>query len=580
MSSLPSRVPNVLGNTSLTQFDAVIIGSGAGGSTVARVLATNGLKVCIIEFGNNYFLGLDDPAAGNPIPLYSNDEVKLTSRNLISQQLIIEPRTFRTAVSDGDRILIGDVNTVPKTVGGAAVHADCKYPRYDDFDFQIATAMGQIPPGTNFADWPFTYDEIEPFYAAAERIVGVQGLAGANPFESPRSGPFPMPPGPPMYGATVLADGARKLGYTPHPFPSGMNSQVYRGRPPCNDCGFCSGFGCPNNSKSSPAVTVLRDALLTGNVQVRYNSIATRITTSNGGQHATGVDYLDPDGNPAHVAGDRVVISANSIESARLCLLSDLGGPGLGNSSDMVGRNIMFHLQTTVVGIYPQRFHGERGRSITTAISDFRGVPNDPNHPLGGIIETGAVNSRIIQDAQTYLLSLGQIGTALKPFLRTPPFGAHLNAMTMQAEDAPQVTNRVDLDPDVKDINGLPVPRVTYKSNAFELASRNFYAPKMLDIHQASGAQFGFVSPIFDGGQTPTSAHNMGTLRMGNDPGISVTDGFGKFHDLDNLYAADGSLFPSSGGHNPTLTIHACALRVGGAIVNPQSPGSVIEKGL
>src|SRR5262249_16914395 len=129
------------------------------------------------------------------------------------------------------------------------------------------------------------------------------------------------------------------------------------------------------------------------------------------------------------------------------------------------GRNMMFHFQTTVVGIFPQRFHGERGRSITNALSDFRGRPNDPNHPLGGIIEMGAVNSRIIQDAQTYLLSLGKIGTQLKPFLRSPAFGAHLNAMTMQAEDAPQLTNRVDLDPDIKDVNGLPVPRVTYKQS-------------------------------------------------------------------------------------------------------------------
>src|SRR5215470_5545219 len=117
MPSLPSRVPNVLGNTSLSQFDAVIIGSGAGGATVARVLATNGLKVCIVEFGNNYFLGLDDPRPGNPVPLYSNDEVKLTSRGMISQQLIVEPRTFRTSEADGVRTLIGDVNTVPKTVG-------------------------------------------------------------------------------------------------------------------------------------------------------------------------------------------------------------------------------------------------------------------------------------------------------------------------------------------------------------------------------------------------------------------------------------------------------------------------------
>src|SRR5215469_5668472 len=114
MSSLPSRIPNVLGNTSLTQFDAVIVGSGAGGSTVARVLATNGLKVCMLEAGNNYFRGLDDPRPGNPYPLFSSDEIKLSARGLIDQQVQIEPRTFRTAESDGPRIFIGDVDNTPK----------------------------------------------------------------------------------------------------------------------------------------------------------------------------------------------------------------------------------------------------------------------------------------------------------------------------------------------------------------------------------------------------------------------------------------------------------------------------------
>ena len=575
--SLPSRVPNVLGNTSLSSFDVVIIGSGAGGSTVARVLATNGLKVCVLEAGNNYFVGLDDPAPGNPVPLFSNDELKFESRGLVLQQVLVEPRTYRQSEADGDRIFIGDVDDTPKLVGGAAVHADMKFPRYNDFDFEMGTLLGPIA-GASFADWPFTYDELEPYYAAAERLVGVQGKAGANPFESQRSGDYPMPPGPQMYASVVMADGARKLGYEPFPFPSGVTSQPYRGRPPCNDCGFCGDFGCPINAKSSPAVSVLRDALLTGNVQLRYNSIAVKITTSAGGRSATGVDYLDAQGQPAHVDGDRVVIAANAIESARLCLLSDLGGPGLGNSSGLVGRNMMFHFQLNVLGVFPQRFHGERGRSVTQGMADFRGVPNDPQRPLGGIIEVGSGGPEKILDMQTYLLSLGIIGADLKPYLRTPPFGAHLNSILMQAEEAPQLTNRVDLDPDIKDINGLPVARVTHKQHPWELATREFYMPKMIEIMGASGAQFAFATPVYDGSTTPGSHHNMGVLRMGNDPTLSVTDGWGKFHDLDNLYCADGSLFPTGSGHNPTLTIHACGLRVGGAIVDPQHPLSVIEK--
>src|SRR5207302_85487 len=142
-------------------------------------------------------------------------------------------------------------------------------------------------------------------------------------------------------------------------------------------------------------------------------------------------------------------------------------------------------------------------------------------------------------------------------------------AMTLQAEDAPQTKNRVDLDPAVRDLDGLPVPRITYANHKFELASRDFYSPKMMDIMIAAGAKYTLVAPADD---VPASAHVMGTLRFGSDAKTSVCDPTGKLHDLDNLYAADGSLFPTSSGFNPTLTIVALAARVGGEMLFPGSP--------
>jgi len=162
----------------------------------------------------------------------------------------------------GDRTFVGDVNGLPKTVGGGAVHADMKYPRFQDWDFHLASELGDVPDA-NFADWPLTYDELEPFYSEVEQLVGVQGLDGADPFQPKRSRPYPMPPGVPMYVSLLAADGAQKAGYHAFPYPTAINSRPYGGRPPCVDCGFCSGYGCPNNSKGSPAVTFLRDALLT-----------------------------------------------------------------------------------------------------------------------------------------------------------------------------------------------------------------------------------------------------------------------------------------------------------------------------
>jgi choline dehydrogenase-like flavoprotein len=570
-----STIQNVLGNTRLERFDAVVIGSGAGGSAATRVLATNGLKVCVLEAGNNYFPRIDDPAGLSP-PLFSSDELKLSARGMIKQQIEIEPRSFRATELDGERTHIGDVNCLPKTVGGGWVHADMKTPRFQAFDFQLGSLIGKQYSDATFADWPLDYHELEPYYAAMERLIGVCGEAGADPFATPRSGPYPLPAGPAMYAANVLSEGARRLGLTPFPYPCAQLSRPYRGRPACNDCGFCSGYGCPIHAKGSPPVTLLRDALLTGNVQVRYNCTATRLLTSAGGKHITTVEYLDPQGNRSAIGGDIVMLAASPIESARLCLLSDPSGPGLGNSSGAVGRNLMFHHQTISLGVYPQRFHGERGKSVTTGFTDWRGVPNSADNPLGGIVEFG-VNSERISDMLTYL-SLNMRGTRLKEFMRGTPLGGRAAVLIMQGEDAPQWKNRIDLDPNLKDVNGIPVPRITYQPHAFELAARSFYGPKMIELHGASGAQFAFVAPIFEGNVAPNSSHIMGTLRMGSDPAHSVTDAFCRFHDIDNLYSVDGAPFPTSSGYNPTLTIQSLALRTAAVIINPADPASVIEK--
>jgi gluconate 2-dehydrogenase alpha chain len=567
----------VLGNTSLDRFDALVIGSGSGGAPLAWVLARNGWKVCILEAGPCYYPGLDDPAPGNPRTLFSSDEIKLEARALIQAQAWLEPRSFRASAGDGARTHVGEVNGLPRTVGGGFVHADCKTPRFAAFDFQLGTLLGEVP-GASFADWPIDYDELEPFYAACERVIGVQGKDGADPFAAPRSTPYPMPPGPEMYVASVLAAGARKRGLTPFPYPSSINSRDYRGRPPCNDCGLCSGFGCPTHAKGSPAVTFLREALLSGNAQLRHDCIATRLVARRGGREVAGAEYLDPDGRRARVEADRVVLAASPIESARLCFLSDPGGPGLGNSSGQVGRNLMFHHQTIALGIYPQSFHGERGRAVTTGISDFRGVPGDPARPLGGIVEFGTSSRKISDEVKPALLSMGLRGALLKKWLRASPFGAHLAAMTMQAEDAPQPTNRVDLDPELRDVHGLPIARITYAPHAFELEAARVYGPELLAIHEAAGAQFALLAPRYGGGPAPSSRHVLGTLRMGRDPATSVTDRDGRFHDLANLWACDGSLFPTSSGYNPTLTIQALALRVAGAMLDSQRPLAAVER--
>jgi len=566
---LPSSTPGILGDDSLATFDAIVIGSGAGGSTVAHTLAKAGQRVLILELGNNHFPRLDDPSGFAP-PTFANDEVKMSARSLIAQDALIEPRSFRPAEADGERTLVGDANGLPRNVGGAAVHADMKYPRFRPTDFQLGTLLGAIPDAA-FADWPVDYATLERFYVEIEHAIGVQGPEGSNadPFAPAKSRPYPMPPGLPMYANTILADAARRLGYHPFAYPTAVTSRPYRGRPACIDCGFCSGYGCPTHAKSSPAVTLLRDALLTGNVQLRFNAAVMRLVPNTTLTQVDGVDYMDATGAIVRVKADRYVLAASAAESARLLLLSD---PALGNSSGLVGRNLMFHFQSVVIGVLRDRVHGHRGRSVTMGMSDFRGTPNDPLHPLGGIIEL-ATSSDLIGEAKNYALALGKSGDMLRRLVLQSPFRDKLVAMIMQAEDAPQATNRVDLDPALKDVYGRPALRVTYKNHAFETTAREYYVPKMLAIHENAGAQFGLVAPVDSPSQ---SRHVMGTLRMGDDPTTSVCDRAGKLHDLGNVWAADGSLFPTSSGFNPTLTIQALALWVGANIVSPADPTTVL----
>jgi choline dehydrogenase-like flavoprotein len=594
--SFPSNVPGMLGNTDLDRFDALIVGSGAGGSAAAHVLAAAGRKVLILEAGDNHFPGLDRPGL-IPWPLYSNDEIKMSLRHFAYQDPLVEPRTFRQSASEVARP-DPDVNNLTRNVGGAAVISTVSYPRFTAVDFRMASALreaGRYPDDTSFADWPLSYDELELFYAETDQLSGIAGAAegeGSDPFQSHRSAPFPLPPQPEMYVGRVLANGAKLLGYHPFNYPSAVATRPYDGRSPCVSCGFCSDYGCPRNAKGSPAVTTLRKALLTGNCQLRYNAHVTRLVLDGTLRRVREVEYIDDDGQMRSATADLVILAASPIESVRLCLLSGLGGEGgTGSSSGHLGRHMMFHFQTTGVGIFKQRLHGERGRSVTNGMSDFRGVTMRGNieggaglqseRPLGGVIEFGTSSEPIIaarESLQPDALQFARtVGLSLKQLLVESPFQAHIAVMIMQGEDAPQPTNRVDLDPTVRDVFGLPVPRLTYANHAFELDASAFYKPEMLKILEAAGAAYGFFDP-YDPAVPPRSRHVLGGLRMGDDPRESVCDRWGKFHDVENLYCADGGVFVTGSGYNPTPTIIALALRTAGAIIAPEAPERAMNR--
>jgi gluconate 2-dehydrogenase alpha chain len=573
---------------------AIVIGSGAGGSMVARALARSGkYKVTIFEKGANYFENLTDLDVAQVKTRFSNDELKFGTRSWINPDPMVDPRSFRTS-TNVEREFVGEVNTLPQTVGGGLNHADWKARRFRRADFrlaEIAALANYDISGSSVQNWPIGYDDLEKFYTAVEYVVGVQGPSGAQmtpgaaALFSPRSTPFPMPPGVPQYVALKLGTAATALGLHPVAAPMGLTSQIYRGRPACNDCGFDGGFGCPINAKGSPAVTSLRDALRAG-ATLRANCYVYRIDVG-AYDRIENVAYIDENGDHQNLAvGPKgvVVLAASAIEDARLCLNS-----GLGARNDNIGRHLMFHFQTTVIGVFPERLHPHRGRPITHMIDDFCGPAEVAGYnllsaPRGGTIELGG-SQNVIDEGKAVPIS----GTAHKRFMRASPTRDHLAAMTMQGEDLPQAANRVDIDPGLRDLHGIPVARVTYKNHGFELAAANYYTPRLINILQAAGAIFtaplggdqprGLLPPELEGqaqlpvaNLVPGSRHLLGGLRLGNDPATSVTDRHGKFHDFDNLYAADGSLFTTSSGMNPSLTIMALGHWVGCSILSRANP--------
>jgi len=575
---------------------AIVIGSGAGGSMAARALARSGkFKVTVFEKGANYFENLTDPNIANVKTRFSNDELKFGTRNWINPDPMADPRSFRTSTSV-DREFVGDVNSLPQTVGGGLNHADWKARRWRRADFRLKDIAAQANydiSGSSVDNWPIGYDDLETFYSAVEYAVGVQGpaaaqlSAGAAALFSPRATPFPMPPGVQQYAALRLASAAATLGLNPIPAPMGATSQIYRGRPACTDCGFDGHFGCPINAKGSPAVTSLRDALLAG-ATLLPNCYVHHLDIGAYGQ-IVNVAYFDENGVDQNMAvGPKgvVVLAASAIEDARLCLNS-----GLGARNDNIGRHLMFHYQTTVVGVFPNRLHPHRGRAITNMFDDFCG-PAEPSGyslttpPRGGTVELGGTQN-LIDEAK----NVPQWGTAHKQLMRESPTRDHLGAMTLQGEDLPQAANRVDIDPGLRDLYGIPVARVTYANHPYELKAASYYTPMLLNILHAAGATFtatlggdqprGLLPPELEGqvhspasNSVPSSRHLLGGLRMGGDPASSVTDRNGKFHDVENLYAADGSLFVTSAGMNPSLTIMALGHWVGCSILNPADPES------
>jgi gluconate 2-dehydrogenase alpha chain len=536
----------------------VIVGSGPGGATVADVLTAAGWSVCVFERGRNHLIDLADPR--RLLDHFTNDELKFTVRHFLGPDPLVEPRTFRRTAADGvDHEHVGEVNDLPATVGGGGVHADGKVPRFREIDFRVRSELGRID-GAAVDDWPVTYEDLEPHYAEAERAIGVAGDAAANPFASWRSGPYPMPPGPPMYASTISAAAAERVGLHPYAAPTAANSVPYGGRPACVNCGFCASYGCPVHAKGDP-VAMLQRALLTGRCELRPDAFVSRIVVRDG--RATGVEWQGFDGVVRTEGARVVVVAGGAVETPRLLLLSGVEHP-------LLGRHLMCHFQTYVMGAFPHRLHAHRGRAVTHVHDDHvlvddasRRAAADAGLPWirGGMVEH-AGPAHPIQEATLY-----PWGAAHTAAMRDSAMRERMWGFCMQGEDLPQPTNRVDLDPTVRDVRGLPVARVTYAPHRHEEVASAHHAVVLDAALREAGAEWtvtatapGDISPM------PVSRHVMGTARMGRDPETSVVDPWQRLWAVPNVVVADSSVFVTSAGYGPTMTLVALALRAARAL--------------
>jgi choline dehydrogenase-like flavoprotein len=539
---------------SLPKVNVVIVGAGAGGGIVAKELAVAGLSVALLERGGW-------PDYDN----YNDDELHSQRTPALGNPFGPDDRRYRRVVvaADGStRTVLPSENPYCNNaacVGGGTASYGAMAWRMMPQDFRLRSIYGDVKDST-LADWPITYDELEPYYEKAEYEIGVAGDNANNPFAGPRKKPFPMPAFPYSKEGRILAATATRMGLHPFPIPMLRNSVPYNGRPACIRMRSCVGFACPINAKAGTQNTVIPVALATGNCQLRTGCVAAEVLVDDHG-HARGVRYFDSSNREQEQPADLVVVSASATETARLLLnsKSKLFPNGAGNNNDWVGRNLQGHCYVGAAGLMSEEVYEEAGPGANVALCDF-------SHGNPGIVGGGMLCNEFI--ALPYLAcnlrppGAPRWGKAHKDFQRY--CFKRVIRFRGPLQEVPNFNSRVSVDATVKDNWGIPVCRLSGHRHPQDGIGGEFLSKKAEEVVKAAGATVVWrngPSLGLSGGQ-----HQAGTCRMGNDPKTSVTNRFGQVHEIDNLFIADASLHPNNGGFNPVLTIMANAYRIAGHI--------------
>ncbi len=508
-------------------YDVIIIGTGAGGGTLAYHLAPSGKRILILERG---------------------DFVPREKANWDPQLVNVEGH-YNTKESWLDK---DGKDLHPHTnyyVGGNTKFYGAALFRLRKEDFSELRHHGGISPA-----WPIGYDDLEPYYSQAENLYQVHGNRGEDPTEPSASSRYPWPAVSHEPRIQQLSDDLARSGLRPFHVPVGVmldEKNPHKSR--CIRCGTCDGFSCLVGAKSDAQVVCVDEAVKHPNVTLLTNSLVKRLETDASGGEVRGV-VVERNGNIETFSGDIVVVSCGAINSAALLLRSanDQHPRGLANSSDTVGRHYMGHTNSVVMAI--SKCPNPTIFQKTLGVNDFYFGSDDFPYPMGHISFVGKLDA----------VTLRAGAPAIAPNFTLELMAKHSLDFWLTSEDLPDPNNRVSIDRDGKIV-------LSYTPNNLE-AHERLQAKLKQVMKQTNCAVHGhdchqglFGRNLYVGQRIPLAgvAHQNGTIRFGHDPKTSALDVNCKAHDLDNLYVVDGSFFPSSAAVNPALTIMANALRVG-----------------
>jgi choline dehydrogenase-like flavoprotein len=532
------------------KVDAIIVGSGAGGATAARILTERGFNVVIFEKGPN-------PSSDSFLPY---DELHFKIHEKMTPSEFTDPNIYvwKDQIEPVRRWWIANI------VGGATRIWDANFPRYTHEDMALQTLMGdKVPKEASVVDWPWTYDEFQQYYEWVEREWGVSGKTRQSPKQEPyRSGyDFPMPPVRPHASTPLIEKIFNQAGWFPYLGAKAINSVTYSGRPGFSFSGFFAGFGDPVNDRSSAYNTMLPKAIATGKCDLRFNHCVTRIAYEKG--RTKGVYFLnEPNGKEEFLEAPIVIVSIQAIESARLFLISKIPDP-----NRLIGHYLTYHTKGTITATFKNQ-------------SVWDGGNNTPFQPRTGIGSLEVRDLYWIEDPSTYLSKGGKFAS-FDPYTTSTPIEMvsrigkwgktlvdEINILRTQGgigfsftgESMPVYENRVELDPKVKDPWGLPVARTFYEHHDYDIDLSEYALNQIAMVLEKGGAQI--TNIIKQSKKNSGYGHNHGTLRAGIDPIASVLDDNCQAHEVKGLYVLDCSFMPTSGASNPTLTLLANAYRV------------------